>query len=93
MVSAGMTYPGQRIARRSKRRRLAYPDNINVAMNERLMSMAIGGGLVLAGLIRRSLAGLAAAAIGGGLIYRGATGYCPLYAALDIDTAVAKSAS
>ena len=59
----------------------------NVAGNERAVSIAAGSVLALLGAGRRDLAGLAIAAVGGGLIYRGATGHCPLYDALGVDTA------
>jgi len=57
-------------------------DHINVGEFERQVSM--WGGTVLAGygLLRRSLSGLALAAIGGALIWRGHTGHCQVYEAL-----------
>jgi uncharacterized membrane protein len=58
----------------------------NVNDNERLISGAIGGALTLFGLSRRSIPGLIMAGVGGGLVYRAATGYCPAYGALGIDT-------
>jgi len=42
---------------------------------------------MLDGLRRESLAGLAEAATGGSLIYRGLTGHCSMYAALGVSTA------
>ncbi len=59
----------------------------NVGNAERIVSVTAGSIMALAGLSRRSLPGLIGAAIGGALIYRGATGTCPAYSALDIDTA------
>jgi uncharacterized membrane protein len=57
-----------------------------VGDTERLLS-ALGGGALLAfGLSRRSLPGLALAAVGGSLVYRGATGHCSLYQALGVNT-------
>ena len=48
----------------------------------------IGGSiLAVCGLLRGSLSGLALAAVGGALIYRGHTGHCQLYAALGQNTA------
>jgi len=48
----------------------------------------VGGGiLTVFGLSRRSLGGLALAAAGGSLLYRGLSGHCSLYQALDINTA------
>ena len=46
---------------------------------------AVGGGvLALMGLSRRSIPGLALAAVGGGMIYRGVTGRDPLQAVRDL---------
>jgi uncharacterized membrane protein len=46
-----------------------------------------GAALLLFGLTRGTLPGFALAALGGALIYQGASGYCPLYAELGINTA------
>lgn len=60
---------------------------VNVGQSERLASL-VGGGLLAAyGLSRGTLGGLALAAVGGGLIYRAATGHCHLYGALRLNTA------
>src|SRR5207302_8574135 len=60
---------------------------VNVGDAERWASV-LGGGLMAAyGLSRPSLSGLALAALGGALIYRGATGHCSCYAALNLNTA------
>ena len=60
---------------------------VNVAMNERLISLGTGSALLLNSLIgpkrSRSLSFLAAA----GLLYRGVTGRCHAYEMLGIDTA------
>ena len=58
----------------------------NVGSTERAVSTAAGAILAVTGLARRSPLGLALAAIGGGLIYRGITGHCPAYRAAGIDT-------
>lgn len=60
---------------------------VNVGPNERALSSV--GGALLAGLGvgRGGLGGMALAALGGALIYRGATGHCSAYAAAGIDTA------
>jgi uncharacterized membrane protein len=64
--------------------------SINVADVERWAS-AIGGAALTAYGIKqlkeRSPAGAALAAAGGALMYRGATGHCPMYAAAGITTA------
>jgi uncharacterized membrane protein len=59
----------------------------NVGTTERLVSVTAGSIAVLQGLSRGTLPGLVCAAIGGALVYRGATGHCHLYGALDINTA------
>jgi uncharacterized membrane protein len=56
-------------------------------MNERFASMIGGAALIAAGLSRRSLGGMFAAAFGSGLIYRGWTGHCGCYDALGVNTA------
>jgi len=58
----------------------------NVHAAERWLSVAGGSVLVLYGLKRRSLGGLALALLGGDLIYRGVTGHCHVYKALGIST-------
>jgi uncharacterized membrane protein len=60
--------------------------SINLSETERLAS-ALGGALLAAyGISQRSKSGAMIAAAGGALIVRGATGYCPGYAAAGIDT-------
>ncbi len=64
--------------------------SINVADVERWASALGGAALAAYGikqLKERSPAGAALAAAGGALIYRGATGHCPMYAAAGINTA------
>ena len=59
---------------------------INLSDTERLAS-ALGGALLAAyGLSQRSKSGAMIAAAGGALIVRGATGFCPGYAAVGVDT-------
>ncbi len=59
----------------------------NVGETERWASLLGGGVLALYGLTRGSLVGLGLAALGGSLLYRGATGHSPLYSALGVNTA------
>lgn len=61
--------------------------SVNVGEKERLFSLLGGTALGLYGLSRFSLGGLALAAVGGSLIYRGMSGHCSLYQSLDISTA------
>jgi uncharacterized membrane protein len=63
----------------------------NVSEGERWTSLAAGSILAMLGLGHRGLPGFAAVGTGGYLLYRGATGRCPLYQALDINTADANS--
>ena len=61
--------------------------DINVGETERMLSLIGGGALALWGLSHRSLVGLGLAAVGGGLVCRGVTGFSCAYAALGINTA------
>ena len=51
---------------------------------ERFVSVFAGGSLIVFGILRGTLQGLALAAAGGYLAYRGAAGYCPITAAVDV---------
>jgi len=64
---------------------------INVAEAERAVSVMAGSILAVAGVKRRGLPGLLIATLGGGLIYRGATGHCDVYESLGVDTAGAEA--
>jgi len=74
-------------------KRQAPPQNVNVGETERVVSTAGGAAIAVYGLTRWSLPGLALAAVGGMLISRGLTGYCPLYAAANLDTSEPGAAS
>jgi uncharacterized membrane protein len=66
----------------------ASPQNqVNVGEAERVLSALGGGALAIYGLTRGTLSGLLLSALGGGLLYRGATGSCSMYRALGISTA------
>jgi uncharacterized membrane protein len=58
----------------------------NVGQGERAVSLAAGAIVTLMGVSRRSLPGLLVAGVGAGLLYRGATGHCPAYDRLGINT-------
>ncbi len=60
---------------------------LNVGENERIASVLGGGLLALWGLRRFSVMGFVTAALGGALVYRGATGHCPAFAQLGMSTA------
>ena len=96
MIATNQTQAGQQIAPGQQLGRYgqvgeagappAPPREINVGMTERKITSGIGAALILLGLRRGSLGGLFTAGLGGALIYRGVTGYCPMYESLGIDT-------
>jgi uncharacterized membrane protein len=59
----------------------------NVGDLERWISALGGSFLITCSLGRKGAARIALAALGGGLVYRGVTGHCPVYTALGLDTA------
>lgn len=59
----------------------------NVGNLERTLSTFFGAYLVYRGIRRMKLSGAAMTAAGGALIYRGVTGHCAVYEALEKDTA------
>jgi len=59
---------------------------INLSEPERWASFIFGGMLTLFGIQRRSFGGALLALGGASLVFRGATGHCPTYESLDIDT-------
>jgi uncharacterized membrane protein len=62
----------------------------NVGDSERVLSVAAGTALGLLGVMRGRLSGLALAALGGSLVWRGYSGHCYCYDALGITTAKRK---
>jgi len=60
------------------------PDT-NVGERERWASLVGGGSLVAFGLAKRNMTGFALAALGGGLMLRGATGHCDVYESLGLN--------
>lgn len=69
----------------------AQQPRVNVNDQERLISGAAGAVLALMGISRRSIPGLLMVGIGGGLMYRAATGHCDVYEKLGIDTAAPRN--
>ncbi len=65
-------------------------DARNVGAVERWISVGIGGLLLYGAVRRRDVLGGLAGAGSALLLYRGVTGYCPVYGALGIDTAQRK---
>lgn len=57
----------------------------NISDNERIVSMVAGGVLALYGMTRRSWSGVAVAAAGAALVFRGATGHSYVYERIGID--------
>ena len=60
---------------------------INVGDTERTISLVAGGFVLLHGLSKLSLSTIVAAVAGGALVYRGLTGHCSAYQALEMSTA------
>jgi uncharacterized membrane protein len=58
----------------------------NVNDPERWVSVVSGSALVAFGLKKRSIGGFLVAAIGGALVWRGATGNCPVYGGLGVSS-------
>lgn len=65
----------------------AKKPNTNVSDAERWISLIGGSSLVAYGLARRNNSGFGLAALGGSLLWRGATGHCPMYETLGVNTA------
>jgi uncharacterized membrane protein len=58
----------------------------NVNDPERWVSVIFGSALAAYGLKKRSIGGLVLSAVGGTLVWRGATGNCPIYSGLGVST-------
>lgn len=67
--------------------RLTRTEKVNINETERLWSLTSGLALALYGLVRRSSIGVSALFAGGYLIYRGLTGHCPAYEAMNMSSA------
>lgn len=61
-------------------------DARNVGQIERWFSLGAGGLLAIGAFKQRGVLGAAAASLAAELLYRGATGFCPIYGVLGIDT-------
>ena len=61
--------------------------NKNLNDPERWVSVIFGSALAAYGLKKRSLAGMVLAAVGGALVWRGATGHCMVYESLGVSSA------
>ena len=75
--------------RRSLKRREEYNRDStltpNIGAGQRLLSVVAGLGFIIRGLKRPSVFGVILGMTGMTLVYRGASGYCPALAAMDID--------
>ena len=74
----------QAFAARSKRDRACA---VNVGDFERTISIVAGGLVLLHGLSKLSFSTIASAVAGGALLYRGVSGHCGAYQALNMSTA------
>ena len=61
--------------------------HMNVGTTERIASLVGGALMAYYGLRKPNIGGLALAAAGGALLYRGSTGYCPINETIGRDTA------
>lgn len=68
------------------KRQIEERRTINVGSIERWGSLVAGGVLAGIGLSQGTKKGAALALVGGALMFRGATGFCPVYSALGMDT-------
>lgn len=86
-------FPENRLAQYDPTYRQAYPayyqdqQTNNVGQSERQISVVAGVALMLHAVISRSRASLLTAPLGAALFWRGQTGHCPLYQALNVNTA------
>jgi len=65
----------------------ATRSEVNLSDVERSVSVILGGALVVRALQKMDVIPLALAALGVGLIFRGASGHCSLYQAMGVDGA------
>jgi len=65
---------------------LPASSHVNVGKTERQVSLAAGAVAAVVGVARRDVPGLLLAALGAGLLYRGASGHCRVYERLGIDS-------
>jgi uncharacterized membrane protein len=72
--------------------RIPSPEQ-NVGEQERWVSLGGGVALALAGLRRGGLSGMVLGALGGMLMYRGASGHCSVYDRMGYDTSTGQRAS
>lgn len=59
----------------------------NVGTTERYVSLLAGAAMIAAGAKRRDGLGAVSALAGGALLFRGATGHCPVYASIGVNSA------
>jgi uncharacterized membrane protein len=93
VISMSTAIASPRTRRRSMPQTQRPDPRINVGDTERLLSILGGAALGIFGLSRRSLGGLTLAALGGSLLYRGVSGHCQCYQALDVSTAAPRGSA
>lgn len=64
-----------------------FSGEVNVGTMERAVSLVAGGLMMALGARRHATSAIPLEALGGYLAWRGATGHCPLYAAVQLDSA------
>lgn len=62
-------------------------EHVNISDAERLIAGVVGGALAARAVVRPARGNLLLGLLGGVLVYRSASGYCPLYGALGINMA------
>lgn len=88
-------FPESRIAQYDPNYRESYPQryqgqgaqSMNVGQGERQISLAAGVALMLHAVISRSRASWITGPLGAALFWRGQTGHCPVYQAMNVNTA------
>lgn len=63
-----------------------HATGVNVGDTERNISIALGGLFVLCGLTKLSLSTIVTTVAGAALLYRGCSGHCGIYQALETST-------
>lgn len=88
-------FPDSRLAQYDPNAREPYPQraqgqaaqSLNVGHGERQLSLAAGVALMLHAVISRSRASWITGPLGAALFWRGQTGHCPVYQAMNVNTA------
>lgn len=81
-----------RTSQNNAKPRRAQRQPINLNQEERWLSSFSGGALAIYGLRQGGLSGVLLTVAGGGLLYRGLSGHCAVYEALNINAAASPAA-